>query len=370
MAGSGRMMSKAWLWLTLGKLFSPTPGLSKDLCVQLSQEEWQSVAVFALNNLVAPELFYRLTELGAMDLLSKDVAEGLEGAAELNALAHDDLRTIFADFTAIANGLGIVPIMLKGGIDVVSPDDAVNVSRMVSDLDLLVNEEEAPRLYDALLASSFRTDLNHPDAFDPDGWTGHHYPPLWHPTLNQYIELHTCLGPSESDDHLLNELKETCLERRQSGFVFLVPSIESRLVHNSVHHFIRNIGLDLQSRSFRQALDFSRLSERYANQNSSERPLDSLSENPRTASVLRSNTIFSNDIFVTKLAHTAPTAAEAHAEDYFWKRMNSGLLEKIHDTIAFFVILGRRLFRNPVKWISLSFYQRKFRMIKRNFSSW
>lgn len=248
-------------WHLLGRLFASDRPALEAPDARLSGDEWRSVAAFSVDHLVGPELYWHLSRMGALSLLPDDVVQGLEGAAELNALLHDDLRVVFSDLVHIANTLDILPVLVKGGIDVMSPHDSINASRLVSDLDVLVHPEDAARLHSALQDAGWRVDSKHPeDTLDYYLTFSHHYPPLWHPSLAQYVEIHARLGPTAAERDLGARILERAGVRTSAGGRFAVPSREDRIEHNALHHF-RGVfsAKNFAPQSFRQSLDFWRL---------------------------------------------------------------------------------------------------------------
>lgn len=325
-------MNRKLYWKTLGAVFALNDSQARQSAIDVPQEEWQSLATFALQHLVAPELYHQLLRLNVLDRVPSNMAEALAGAAELNAILHSDLRATFKSVVQIANRLGITPIILKGGIDIISPSDAVNVSRMVSDLDILVNVDEARPLYDALRQDGFYNDelpsavLEYCLALG----SSHHFPPLWHPRILQYVEVHAALGTDPAEVELTKALREGSQLRRDFGAEFMVPSDGHRLSHNAVHHFIHHKALQSDARSFRQALDFARLFERLQCASPTQTIHEETSKEKGLGSAFRASASFAEKLFETVVPHAQLTSTERHAERRFWLRLSHPFLDGVY----------------------------------------
>jgi hypothetical protein len=325
-------MPDLWYWKTLGAVFALNDDKARQSAIDVPQEKWKSLATFALSHLVAPELYHQLLRLNVLQSLPSNVADALEGTAELNAILHDDLRTTFKSVVEIANGLGMTPAILKGGIDIVSPADAVNASRMVSDLDILVGVDDARPLYDALLQGGFYTE-EMPSAllnYSLSQGRSHHFPPLWHPEIRQYVEIHAALGRDPAEIALTAALREGSQTRRDLGIEFKVPSYEYRLSHNAVHHFIHHRALQTDERSFRQALDFARLAKQLQHESSKQPIFEITSKHEGIRGAFRVSASFASDLFDATIPHSPLTSSELRAEQRFWARGNNPILDWIY----------------------------------------
>lgn len=154
--------------------------------------------------------------------------------------------------------MGITPILLKGGIDVISDNDRVLHGRMVSDIDILVESDKADELYSELLLQGFREDPISNRSTTRPGYL-YHLPPIWHPAYQQYLEIHTRIGNDSEEYFLTKIIGSDAVNRETESGTYAVPSIPFRVLHNAYHHYGRANALNLDDRSFRQALDFSRL---------------------------------------------------------------------------------------------------------------
>lgn len=246
-------------WLTSGHLLCTCDERARIAAkTVLKANGWPTIAQFALHALVAPSLYARLAELDLLGQLPEDIRDGLEGAFELNQDNQQSLRSMFSDLLQTTHAHGITPIVLKGGIDIVSPLDQVVSARMVSDIDILVPPTEAEALFHRLQQDGWRADPV--NRLTPGkALRKHHLPPLWHPTLPQYIEIHSRIGDTHAERWLTEVIHSHCLDRQQNGCSYAVTDRAFRLVHNAAHCMIHHDRLAKASRSLRQSLDFARL---------------------------------------------------------------------------------------------------------------
>ena len=282
-------MNNEYKWLTLGRLLSLNNEDLRGYSASLSNEEWQAIAVFSVDNLLGPELYCRLRDMGILCLTPEDVTLGLEGAYELNLLLHDDLKNVFTDFLRVSSSLKLTPILLKGGIDIISPYDSINQSRIVSDIDVLLNPENAATLYNRLKDFGWHSEdkyiYNHLDQYLK---ASHHFPPLWHPTIRQYVEVHSRLGSTAAERELGKYLTDRAEVRSHDGYNYAVPSLKDRLAHNVLHHY-RSVfsHTNLTPQSLRQTLDFSRLQSKVNNFSIYKFPDEKIVENNQLKLSLR-----------------------------------------------------------------------------------
>lgn len=242
-------------WQSLGKLFSGDIKLSLLHANSLTQAEWKSVVEFAFRERVAPELSARLGQLGVEEKLPKDWLEALKASHQLNEMIHSQYREVFRDVLVACSAIDIQPMVLKGGIDIISLDDSINASRVALDLDILVGEHQAGKLQRELIGVGFKEDSQF--KLNSRHEKHHHLAPLWHKTHNLYVEIHRSLG-SEDQFHYLNKNIFSDPETRDlDGLVYLVPSLSFRVLHNFIG--ILNDESNGGGRSFRLLLDLYRL---------------------------------------------------------------------------------------------------------------
>lgn len=356
------LKSKLDTWKFLGRIFSDETLHDTEWTHELSKSSWQTLVETALNQMVAPELYCRLTELGLQSIPPSMVMEALEGAYELNELFHDDLRAMFEDICGICNSAGSCPIILKGAIDAISTHDSVNASRMVSDLDILLDSAVVPDIFHKLLIAGYRRDIldlsqdtsGHLDAH-------HHYPPLWHPSIRQYVELHGRLGSSSSHEWLTAQMAAAVVPRKIGELEFMVPNTYARLQHNVAHHYIANIIGSYKAPCFRQLLDFCRLAKRWKAEIPELVLIDSCCNDEGIASGLRVNAAISNLLFRSEIPHGSLKPVETRFVAKFQSRLELPILNLIY---TYENELWRQIYRlrNWRKVFTKRFYQLQYIM--------
>lgn len=350
--------TRRWAWETLGRVFSEETTQSPSWAESIPEPGWHGLAGFALKQLVAPEFHQRLIAADMGHLPPPAVMEGLEGAFELNRMIHDDLQRMFQEICAICNAAGVAPVLLKGAIDVICAQDAVNRSRMVGDLDILVEAASVPDVFQALLDAGFHRDgADIREDLSQHLRAHHHCPPLWHSSAHQYVELHARLGSSASDLWLTNALIGALEPREIDGLAFKVPGPYARLLHNGAHHYLQNITHAGSAPSFRQLLDFARLAKIWA---AAAPPgaIDAPCACREIGGALRVSAALSNRVFGGHIAHTLLEPPERRFVDLFWRRLEFPLLDRICASGAY---LGRQAnrTRNWRKLLSTRFYRVK-----------
>jgi hypothetical protein len=354
--------SNLWAWKTLGHIFSDNVLQSSARVESISEAGWEFLARFALRQLVAPELHQRLVELNLSHRPPPSVVQGLEGAFELNQMIHSDLRRMFLDICEICNGLGVVPIVLKGSIDALSLSDSVNSSRMVSDLDILVEKEAVRIIFQELLNAGFRKEAVYLLDISEHLTLSHHCPPLWHPTSQQYVEVHERLGDSASHLFLTEEVCSASILRQIDGLRFKVPDTYARLQHNAAHHYLSNIIKKKANPSFRQLLDFARLSKKWAAEEPNAGAVDALCNCPEIKSAIRISAALSEDVFGDVIPHSALKTHERRYVGVFRLRLDSPLLDRLYSSANACELQLRRI-RNWRKLLTRRFYQIKVAQI-------
>ncbi len=350
-----------WFWLTLGKIFSEDPAPATSSIVDISATDWEQVAAFSLRQLVAPELYQRLLAADIASAVPPCVFDALEGAFELNQLVQADLMRMFRDACAVANGAGASPIILKGGIDVIVPEWSINRSRMVSDLDLMVEASAVDLVFRSLLKAGFRRDpLDLGEDLSTHLRHAHHCPPLWHGEVHQYVELHERLGSTEPERQLTAKMLHKALSMHSHGLDFRVPTAYDRIQHNAAHHCFRGMITNGERLAFRQLLDFYRLGRLWHSQCNSPVAIDAGAVHPRIASAIRISATLSRRVFSAHFQSGPLTASEIRTANRMWRRIESPSFDRTYGRIK---RIGRQIYRlkNWKKLFTTRFYNSKYK---------
>jgi len=142
--------------------------------------DWFAMIETANRSWLTPALFVALERSGRLAELPADARDYLAFLHGRNRQRNLLLRGQLVEAVTALNGAGIQPILLKGaGILFTAPDAALG-ARMMSDLDLLVEEAERPIAAAALAALDYRS---------AEGQHG-----IWRPQDVGVLELHGAGG--------------------------------------------------------------------------------------------------------------------------------------------------------------------------------
>jgi hypothetical protein len=214
--------------LSLEESYEPFDRLNRT--AQPHEVFWSDVVSLASEQRVSTAVWPALCGRRAVADLPKDVADYFEGVATLNRIRNAKVLSEAIELTRILNGVGAIPIFLKGGANLLSglyPDSAM---RMMFDLDVLLPTKLLPTCATALQAHGYIK------LFDNGFPAHHHYPPLGRPAAAASIELHVdpidipyrrFLSSAEIIDH--------ASKLTFAGAELAVPATWCRIVHSIVH---------------------------------------------------------------------------------------------------------------------------------------
>ena len=154
--------------------------------------DWDTLFASATNTLVAPLLYQRIIDSQLSELVPDDFLESLQAVYDLNCQRNSQLKKILEDALQILNQGGITPTLLKGAHALFGllPYSSC---RMMSDIDLLIPEEQLIEARDLLLAKGYYHEGRSNEASDLDKALlpeDVHIAPLFHPSGYGYLELH------------------------------------------------------------------------------------------------------------------------------------------------------------------------------------
>ena len=104
--------------------------------------DWVELARTASEENVIPALYRRLMRFGCDHAVDKDALEHFRAVDDANRERNRRIWALFLEVGHQLNEAGIVPLLIKGGSDLARQDDPGDVSRILSDLDLVVASEE------------------------------------------------------------------------------------------------------------------------------------------------------------------------------------------------------------------------------------
>jgi Uncharacterised nucleotidyltransferase len=220
---------------------------------------WETFVGIACDTLVAPAVLDAVRRKNILEALPRDVVDFFDGVAVLNRQRNDQLLTEANELAATLNGVGVVPVFLKGAAHLLSRQYSDPAHRVMVDLDVLV---PADRLSDC----AARLRANGYEALTDADLSGHHHhSPLGRPGSIVAVELH-----HEPLDIPYRRLLPAAavladavvLERGTAKLA--VSSGQSRLIHAVAHAQLANHAYLYGHLALRELLDFARLHEAFA----------------------------------------------------------------------------------------------------------
>ncbi len=199
--------------------------------IQSGDVPWESVAYLANNHLLTPALWVALQNKNLTSELPEDFREYLNELHHLSKQRNDKLRGQLLETIGYLNTLNITPILLKGAVHLVSdiyPDNGV---RMMSDLDILVAQNEVEPTQEALINLGYQKNTDCEVDYPPDH---HHCAPLFRPGDYASLEIHRQLLDKRYS-HILSA--ETAID----ASVPLIVDGHSMRVLNPSHRVLHNI---------------------------------------------------------------------------------------------------------------------------------
>lgn len=202
-----------------------------------SREQWLRLIRLADKHLVLPAFERALVRLESLpdDPAITDV---LTTVARANAERNAMLRTVLLGVGRRFNRAGLEACLLKGAIRLVDdlyPDPAW---RYMSDLDILLPEEQAEEAWQHLVGLGYRQKDMGTASPRRDH---HHLLPLRHPDLPAWIEVHKALHHSRGDRLLpADEVWSASSAIEFEGALFRLPSSDHQLAHAVGHQFLQH----------------------------------------------------------------------------------------------------------------------------------
>ncbi len=192
---------------------------------------WEQVIWLANSHLVLPSLWFSIRNKKIDELLPDDVREYCKELYVLNKRRNEKIRKQLVEAVIALNKVKIVPVLLKGGKHLVENDYGDIGARIISDIDLLVPEQDARLCLEILNQQGYR-EVENP-GLDYGGH--HHYAPMKRPNEIAVFEVHRRILAKNSEMLPVEKaLSEARVIKREWGEV-KVLSERHRLLHNILH---------------------------------------------------------------------------------------------------------------------------------------
>jgi hypothetical protein len=200
--------------------------------IQFSEEMWPEVIRLANAHLVTPAVWVGLKRNGLIEYLSEEPRQYLKCLYEMNARRNNSLVHQLEEAICVLNRRGIVPVLLKGSAYLkagIYDDTAV---RILSDLDLLVEEPEIPSTFEALCEVGYHVAAQS-DTYAPPH---RHCRPLVRAGAFGCVEVHRRLVRADLEEILPTNLARNALvERSEHGMRYRCLSPSHMVILSFLH---------------------------------------------------------------------------------------------------------------------------------------
>jgi hypothetical protein len=196
------------------------------------QLSWEAVVNLANNQLVTPAVWVAIKRKGLTEELPGDLRYYLDELHQLNVERNAHLQAQLLEAVQKLNSVNVSPVLLKGAMHLVTDMYGDPGARIMSDIDLLVPENEIKKCMAALQELGYRIREEKLDDYPEHH---HHCPPLFRPGDYADIEIHRKLMEGYAD--ILSA--ETAIAHADTlvtqGIPLRVLSPSHRTIHNILH---------------------------------------------------------------------------------------------------------------------------------------
>lgn len=207
---------------------------------------WTEMLSQANRQLVSPTLMAEFRHLGFDQLLPEKIDSFLTEILRLNTVRNQRLRALLLDVVSCCNSAGLTPVLLKGAISLTQPFYRDPGSRMLTDIDILLDADAAETCWDKLSEQGYGSKYNVEEYLDH-----HHLPPLIRGGAAGYVEVHRALYMPFSTGRAFGQhfraedmrrftrwLLDNALPASLDGLEVLIPSPTARVFHCALHSVI------------------------------------------------------------------------------------------------------------------------------------
>jgi hypothetical protein len=222
---------------------------------------WERFIALANEHMIAPAVLHALGRKGIEDALPSDVIDFFDGIQTLNRQRNKKVKSEAIELANLLNRIGVIPVFLKGGADLVSGLYADPAHRVMIDLDVLVPNERLPDCVAGLRANGYEV------LGDNDFPAHHHFAPLGRPGAAACIELHV-----EPLDRPLRgllgaaEVLAGAVAIHEGSAILAVPSPHCRVIHSVAHAQLADHGYVYGNLMLREFFDLAQFSRAFAGQ--------------------------------------------------------------------------------------------------------
>ncbi len=256
-------MTKSEIYYFLGKCLALGENEENDRKISgiISQKEvdWARFVALGSNHLVLPSVYLRFKRYGIQTIIPEELSEHLRMVYELNYNRNRAVLQQIDCINCLFASAGIVPIYLKGAgnlLDRLYEDEG---ERMMSDIDLLVSDDEFLRAANLLKGKGYE---HAAPFYDDSQYFTKHYPRLHHPNEYAGIEVHRLPVETDLSSHFNYAVIKPETKWIDSAFPCLVLSDRHKVIQNFMHGFMANDVRLMHNVSYRNMVDLFLLSHR------------------------------------------------------------------------------------------------------------
>lgn len=195
-------------------------------------ETWSRLVDLANEELMSPALFHALRGSDLLHTVPAQVSAELEWIYRRNTERNRNLRSQLVEVAAAFNAIGVSPVVLKGGVHLITAAERDLGRRMMSDIDLLVPEASIGACLEAMDALGYRYEQD----LDQHYRDHHHRAPRYRDDAFGFFELHSRVLETAATEILPPEYAlRHALFMDVDGARLGVLNPTDRVLHNFVH---------------------------------------------------------------------------------------------------------------------------------------
>ena len=214
---------------------------------------WELVIEWANLAYLTPAVWKAIKQKGLQQFVPEDVAEYLKELHALNQERNQAIQRQLLEITAALNRVGVEPLLLKGAALLFTDALEDPASRMMVDIDFMVQSEDLSRIQDVL----HRLHYDFPGHDVSKYLFASHLPPLCRKGDPACIEVHTRLFHRYNDPDVLtaSEVFRDAISVRMDGHAASILSPGHSVIFNIVHSEVHHENFDLGRIPLRDLLD-------------------------------------------------------------------------------------------------------------------
>ncbi len=202
-------------------------------------DDWPGVIECSTHYLLAPAFYWSLKRRGLLGGLPEDIRDYFEGIFELNSMRNRNLAGQAIGLCRILNAVDVQPLLLKGMANVFDGLYEEPGLRTMGDIDVLVPMDRIADCVEAMKAAGYKCDRE--DNLE------HHLDPFYHDDYEAVVEVHhrDIVTVQYSDILPAKGIMDSSSLYETEGVTMLIPSVDSRVLHNIVHAQLHHGFLDM-----------------------------------------------------------------------------------------------------------------------------